>query len=590
MKGKTSDYKLISKLYFRLLPYQVLLLLINAANGIVDSLFASNFVGKTAMSAIGLYSPLTHFLFAVSIMLVSGSQLLVGEAMGKNNTESVHDFFSTDLMISVFISLGTVALLSFAAATDLTRFIVENPLDREAVNMYIFGQCPGIPALVLGQQLFSFLSMENQTRRTTIASFACIIVNISMNTLLVAVLGLGTLGLGLGSSAGLWAFFLTMLPYYLSKKAGMKFSARRFTWQRSGVIMRRGYPGALSRFVEMFRCIVVNFLLIKYVGSIGLSAFAAVNSVMAVFWPIPFGMLAVTRLMIGIILGEEDRKSLIDLNKVVLTKCFLLQCGITALIMLLSTPLTQMFYRDLSDPVYQMTKMGFLLLPLCMPLAVISLHFACYGQAIRHKFLSVVLPVFDGAVFVVLFSIFLIPALQMNGLYIANILNGLACFLMILFCAAGTNKRFPKSIAELIMIPAGFGAEEDARIDISVTQLTEVVDISKQVIGFCKRRGIDGRRAYFAGLALEEMAGNVVEHGFRKDKKKHSVDIRVVHKDEDVILRVRDNCVSFDPLSRASILDQEDQTKNIGIRLVNGIAKNVSYQNLLGQNVLTIRI
>ena len=39
-----------------------------------------------------------------------------------------------------------------------------------AVNDYFMGMAPGIPALILGQQLFSFLSMENQTRRTTAAS------------------------------------------------------------------------------------------------------------------------------------------------------------------------------------------------------------------------------------------------------------------------------------------------------------------------------------------------------------------------------------------------------------------------------------
>lgn len=590
MKRATSDYKLLTGLFFRLLPYQVLLLIINAANGIVDSLYASNFVGKTAMSAIGLYAPLTHFLFAVSIMLVSGSQLLVGEAMGKNDTESVHDYFSTDLLASLLISLVTAGILAIAAATNLTRFIVENPSDAHAVNMYIFGQCLGIPALVLGQQLFSFLSLENQTKRTTAASFACIIVNIGMNTLLVAILKLGTLGLGLGSSAGLWAFFLTMLPYYLSKRAGMKFSLRRFSVQRSTIIMKRGYPGALSRFVEMFRCLIVNYLILKYVGSIGLSAFAAVNSVMAVFWPIPFGMLAVTRMLIGIILGEEDRKSLIDLNKVVIIKCTLLQCGITALIMLLSTPLTQMFYRDLSDPVYSMTKMGFLIMPLCMPLAVISLHFACYGQAVRKKFLSHVLSVCDGAVFVVLLSFILIPAMQMNGLYIANVLNGFACFALILGYAIYCKKRFPRSVADLIALSDDFGAADDARIDINITQVSEVVEISQKVIDFCKGRGIDGRRAFYAGLALEEMAGNVVEHGFTKDHKNHSVDIRVVHKEDGVILRLRDNCVAFDPLSRAKILEKGDQASNIGIRLVNGIAKDVRYQKLLGQNVLTVRI
>ncbi len=33
-----------------------------------------------------------------------------------------------------------------------------------------------------------------------------------------------------------------------------------------------------------------------------------------------------------------------------------------------------------------------------------------------------------------------------------------------------------------------------------------------------------------------------------------------------------------------------DRTANIGIRIVTGMAKNVSYQNILGLNVLNIKI
>ena len=118
--------------------------------------------------------------------------------MGKNQTETVHRFFSTDIIFSVLVSIATAAVLVLCAATGLTGFVVDEPASRQAFNMYIYGQSIGIPALVLGQQLFSFLSLENQTRRTTVASFACIVVNIMMNTILVVVLKLGTFGLGLG--------------------------------------------------------------------------------------------------------------------------------------------------------------------------------------------------------------------------------------------------------------------------------------------------------------------------------------------------------------------------------------------------------
>ena len=143
---------------------------------------------------------------------------------------------------------------------------------------------------------------------------------------------------------------------------------------------------------------------------------------------------------------------------------------------------------------------------------------------------------------------------------------------------------------DFMVIKDDFGAGEKDRMDISVRSLQDVTSVSGKVIGFYKAHGIDARRCYFSGLFLEEMAGNVVSHGFTKDRKDHLVDIRVVRKAEDVILRIKDDCVPFDPKDRLSMLDDADPAKNIGIRMVYNSAADVQYQNILGLNVLTIRI
>ena len=58
---------MITRLMFRLLPAQILLMAVGAINGIVSSFFASNFVGIKAMSAVGLYSPVSMLISALSI-------------------------------------------------------------------------------------------------------------------------------------------------------------------------------------------------------------------------------------------------------------------------------------------------------------------------------------------------------------------------------------------------------------------------------------------------------------------------------------------------------------------------------------------
>lgn len=148
--------------------------------------------------------------------------------------------------------------------SDLTGLFIADAADRHAMNMYMIGQACGIPALVLGQQLFAFLSLENQTKRTMTASLACIVVNTIMDGVFVFYMKLGTLGLGLGTACGMWTFLLIMASYYFAGHSQMKFSLRKYSPSGTFSILKRGYPGALSRFVELFRCIIVNALIMEY--------------------------------------------------------------------------------------------------------------------------------------------------------------------------------------------------------------------------------------------------------------------------------------------------------------------------------------
>lgn len=586
----SSDFHLLARLFFRLLPYQILLIVINAANGIVDGLFASNAIGPDAMSAIGLYTPMTHFLYALSIMMVGGSQLLYGSYLAEK-PDSVHSVFSVDLVVSFVVSALTSLAMILGVVTHLTDMAVSDAVQRSMFNRYLIGQSVGIPALVLGQQLFSFLSLENQTKRTMTAGIICFVTNAAADALLTVVFPLGTLGLGLASSISVWLFFGFQALYFISGKSHLKFSIKSCRWKDAPRIAVRGYSGALSRFVEMFRCLIVNVLIMKFVGNAGLSSFSASNSFLGVIWSIPFGMIAVQRMLMSISVGEEDRESLKDTMRVILRIGVPIMIVVAGLIIAAAVPLTRMFYRDPSDPIYDMTVMGFRMLPICMPLAVVSLSFACYAQAAQKKLMSIVLPIIDGFAGVSLTSLFLIPLMKMNGLYLANILNGIICILVIILFAYLEKKRFPSSIDDLMMIPDDFGPSELDRIDISVRGMEDVENVSTQVEGFGTMRGIDHRRALFASVALEEMAGNIVEHGFTKDKRqKHIIDIRVIHRGDDVILRMRDDCLPFDPSKRELLLEPEDKAHNVGIRLVYKISKKVEYQNLLGCNVLTVTI
>ena len=131
---------------------------------------------------------------------------------------------------------------------------------------------------------------------------------------------------------------------------------------------------------------------------------------------------------------------------------------------------------------------------------------------------------------------------------IVTVITGIVIYAIIL------KKRIPKNMEDLMVIPDDFGVSDDERLDLTIDRLEEVVTVSERVKSFCDMRGLDDRRSYLASLFLEEMAGNVVEHGFSKDKKDHTVDIRVVHKGDEMILRIKDDCKPFDPVGMEKLL------------------------------------
>ncbi len=350
------------------------------------------------------------------------------------------------------------------------------------------------------------------------------------------------------------------------------------------------FVGALSDGYRALRGLLLNWKIQAVVGTVGISAMATSKTVLSMFWAIPTGMMAVSRLIISVSIGEEDRRSLIDTMKGMLKVFVPLMCVISVGLSLLAEPLTRIFFQDPSQPVYMMTVRGIRIVPFAMPLIIICQHFTCYAQASGKKLLVRLLAVLDGVVDMVVFVYLFIGLMGLDSVYFSYVFDGAVIVLVVVGYALIKKKRFPKSMEDLLVIPEDFGVPEDDRMDLSVRSVEEVVGISQKVRDFCLDKGIDARRAFMASLAMEEMAGNVVEHGFDRDRKPHSVDVRVVYKNDDLILRLKDDCVPFDPASREKLRDRNDPAKDVGIHMVYSIAKDIQYRNELGLNILTIRI
>lgn len=195
----------------------------------------------------------------------------------------------------------------------------------------------------------------------------------------------------------------------------------------------------------------------------------------------------------------------------------------------------------------------------------------------------------DGLAFTCLFALLLIRPFGMNGVWAAQILGCVSCVVMICAYAAVQNRKPFCSLREMLCFPDDFGVPEDQRLDISIHSMAEVINVSKQVTDFCAARGIGRRQGNCVALCVEELAGNIVRHGF-SDGKKHCIDIRVSSVKGKLRLSLKDDCRPFNPEEAAKLFDPDDKTHNIGLRLAAGMSRSMSYQHILGLNVLLVMI
>ena len=142
----------------------------------------------------------------------------------------------------------------------------------------------------------------------------------------------------------------------------------------------------------------------------------------------------------------------------------------------------------------------------------------------------------------------------------------------------------------ILMLPKEYGHRQDQELAGSPRTAQEVVAFSQEAYDFCLSRGAGKREAYYISLAVEEMAINILKHGFR-DSSLHTMELRVIHKNNSFIFRVRDNSHIFDPIKKmSSITSINDPSRYIGIKMVMKMATEVSYTSTLKLNNLVVRI
>ena len=583
--------KILTHLFFRLLPVQVLIVAMGSVNSIVDGVVAARGIDAGTVGVIGLYYSMVRVFDAVSAVLLGGSAVLCGRYLGRGDTQKIKGMFSLNLTVAFLTGVVLTFVNTVLAPSASVVLGADTALQKSALAVYARGYAIGIIPMLLAGQLAAFLQMEHSYTRNYVGVAVMIALNIILDILFVYVLHLELWGLALATSISNWAYFLVLVPHFFRKKTVFAYQFSGILWERFKDMIVIGFPGAILVICLAARYMVINRLLIRYGGSGGLSAMSAFNMITGLFLALGLGAGAVVRMLTSVFIGEDDREAVPEIIRIVYTRVMPLCILLGVLVYLFSGQLAGIFFRDPAAEVFRETKTLFSLYSVCIPLVLVCTVSSNYFQALRRNVFVNVMSVFDGFIGMVVPAVLLAPRYGATGVWIALVLGIAATATLGFIYSILCNRRIPRTLSEWLLIDQTFGPDTNPRLCETVRSTAEVSSVAEKVQGFCTQHDVPPREAFYVALCLEEMAGNIADHGFQVGKGSHAADIRVILKEDRKICTViRDDCIPFDPLEWAQITSGGDPADNIGIRMVLRLASDVSYQNLLGMNVLSMEI
>ena len=447
------------------------------------------------------------------------------------------------------------------------------------------GFAPGILPQILVSMLVALCPFNNDLKRSNISIVVMIVGNLLGDWLLIG--GSGLFGVGLASTISSTAALIVLIPGFCKK--GKLF---RFTFM-DGFDMKlvltaaiRGLPSLMLTVGVIIKNYCFNYALNNYVGAAGVAVAGIMATVSAMTGAVSTGSSNAFSALAGVYFGEEDRESLLDLAHIAMRIGVAACAVVTLLTMALSTPLSKLFVPDDVGVQVLAQRMFILTFTYLVPNVYYNILLQSY-RAQNRMLLVNAMSFFETAI-IGLFTLFAVPVFGSDAAWLSNTVVDVLCIIVVFVSVIIFKKRFDLTMPALLKLQDDFGAKEGEYMTFSANTLDEVILASKQTTEFCREHGYDRRLSSHVGLCVEEMAANVLEHGFTGDRKNFA-DIRVVSKDDKLTVRVRDNCREFDPRKRIELYDPEHPEKNIGIRIVSKAAKQIDYYNNAGINTLIMK-
>ena len=579
--------------YIQLLAF-ILLSLSSSVGSMVDGVVIGQFLGVDSIAAFGIINPLMIAFSIIGAVVAAGARNRFTKLLGAGKTSQARKVFSMACILSTGIAAALMLfLIIFSGPVTSALGAAKNTaaLLPKARN-YLIGISFGLPAMNLVRVLNGFMPLDNDRNLPVISSIFLTVSDIVMDLAAVLFFHGDTLEMGIATSISYYVALAVLLTHFLKKDIFLRFQVKSLPWQEAGEILGKGMPSGVCRLGNTLRCIFMNRLLAVIASSAAIAAYSVHRQADSFFNPVTIGMADTVALLAGILVGEQDRPMMKRLLFTSVQATFIITAGIAALVWIFAPQFASLYIKD-NPEALRLAVTAVRCYAIGMPINGLNLIYLNYFQGVGKSMLASLSGFICESGLLILSAAAMVPLLGADAVWWAYPVSQflVMCYYGIVVAIESRRIKINREGLwnRVLLLPDTFDVLDDERIDVTVTAMDQVMQLTNAVWNFCDSHSCDSTKRNHLVLSVEELARNMIQHGFT-DNKTHCIEVRVLKKRDGYYVRFRNDCLIFDPVKQIQLLSDEDPTYHIGLRMIAGIAKDIQYTCVLKLNNILVKI
>ena len=417
MRIKLSDHFTYKKLIRFVLP-SIIMMIFTSIYGVVDGLFVSNFVGKTAFAAINLIMPFLMGLSALGFMVGTGGSAIVAKTLGEKKNKRANEYFSMLIYITIIGGLvisviGSILIRSVSSFLGASGELLE--------NCVLYGRILflSLTPYMLQNVFQSFFVTAEKPKLGLYVIIAAGLTNMLLDFLFIAVFKWGLAGAALATAASEYMGGFLPVFYFLRKNGSLLRLGK--THFDKGILRKTCTNGSSELMTNLSMSVVnslYNFQLIRFSGEDGVAAYGTIMYVNVFFAAVFFGYSIGSAPVIGYHYGAGNHDELKNLFKKSLSLIAVWGILLTLLAHLLAAPLAAVFV-GYDKELFAMTCHGFRLYSMCFLICGFNFFASSFFTALSNGAVSAAISFLRTLVFQIA-AVCLLPFLfGIDGIWLA---------------------------------------------------------------------------------------------------------------------------------------------------------------------------